>query len=324
MICPIHPGKKINVICIEPHGCQKKLCSECQYYHGGDTKQYLPFQRVLNKLKLKSEEFQLYKQQLKEKFTFPDLIKQIDYQLIGVWKDLRESFQKINEGIEDQDIIYLNLMNSGLSPSEYSYSDLEILINILQTDELNNWNKSKSHYFNQSQQATLMLKSEVEKLQQFITEQFQGVLAYKKQQEYDGFLDAKSKSTKTKCQIIYTKFNEIQYKCNGEILQTIIIYDLLNKPQIIKNLDVLKHVHWKGELGNDYKKVGLWTAEWMDTKQIVSCGSYSQNGMKYGYWIEMVKDYFQEMNLLEVGEYVNNLRQGTWKYCYNFEYMYQF
>ncbi|CAD8156195.1 unnamed protein product [Paramecium octaurelia] len=299
---PIHPGKKIN------------------YYHGGDTKQYLPFQIVLNKLKLKSEEFQFNKQQLREKFIFPDIIKKTDFLLMGIWKDVRESFQKINEGIEDQDAVYLNLMNSKLSPSEYSYSDLEIFINILQTDELNNWNKLKSNYFNQLQQAILILKSEVEKFKQFITEQFWGILAQTKKQEYNGFMDAQSKYKKTKCQIIHTKFNEIQQQCNGEILQTTIIYDLLNKPQIIKNLDVLKHVHWKGELGNDYKKVGLWTAEWM-AKQIVSCGSYSQNGMKYGYWIEMVKYYNQQVNLLEVNEYVNNLRQGTWKYCYNLEYM---
>lgn len=57
-------------------------------------------------------------------------------------------------------------------------------------------------------------------------------------------------------------------------IKRFINYDLLSTPKIITNLEV-KHLHWKGKLGKDHKKVGLWTAEWKDQHLIVCCGQYS-------------------------------------------------
>ncbi|CAD8108710.1 unnamed protein product [Paramecium sonneborni] len=133
-------------------------------------------------------------------------------------------------------------------------------------------------------------------------------------QEYETFKQLDYKFQKTYFQTYQTKQGELMYIHKGEILQKFQIYEFLPKLEIITNLEQIKYLRWIGELGKDNRKIGLWKATWKG-ESIVDCGGwYSQEGQKQGKWKEMIKNYNDHAKVFEIGEYVNDLRKGIWKY----------
>ncbi|CAD8156913.1 unnamed protein product [Paramecium octaurelia] len=135
-------------------------------------------------------------------------------------------------------------------------------------------------------------------------------------QEYRGWKLLGSKLKQIYFHIRQNKGQELHYIYNGEIIQTVEHNESETRPQIITNLEVVKHLKWMGKLEKNANKVGLWTATWKGEILNGVGGHYSLEGKKQGLWKETINNFYDFARVYEFGEYVNDLKQGIWKYMY--------
>ncbi|CAD8114180.1 unnamed protein product [Paramecium primaurelia] len=141
-----------------------------------------------------------------------------------------------------------------------------------------------------------------------------------KQQEFPQELEAQiwsgTRFIRTKLLINLQNNNEIQYILDGSIIRSDKIKDTSRRPEILTHLEQIQYLQWKGDFGNNNKKIGKWIATWMGNTLDGVGGYYTNDGKKYGKWKELFQNYWKEAQVYEEGEYDNGLRIGDWKYNY--------
>ncbi|CAD8211465.1 unnamed protein product [Paramecium pentaurelia] len=150
MNCTRHIQFPITSICIAPHQCQcqRKLCIDCQYEHGVDIKYTIPTHRFQD-LVIK----QLQDSKIDQTFEFTEqrknflmILSQTESMLKNTWQHLQESIKQIYDTIEMQDKSYLKIMNKDFNPTDFSNTDLEKLVQIVQGKIQNEWKVQKDFY----------------------------------------------------------------------------------------------------------------------------------------------------------------------------------
>ncbi|CAD8213736.1 unnamed protein product [Paramecium pentaurelia] len=316
MNCSDHPQNPITVICVAKHECQRKLCAQCAYEHNVELQQLLPIMLFQDQLQKKFQEFKLEdKKQLDQsRLSFKSLLSETEKMLQTLWAKFYSSIKIIYDMIEQQDQKYLNLIKFDIPPSEVSYTQLELMVNILQEGILNNWNSLKCYYFSELDKANSQFKEKIDQFMKIINSQFSGIFWSETIQEYIGLAEYSDKLTKTKFQIQYTKNRDILYIQNEETIYNFKHNDLFTTPKIYTNLEIIKHFNWIGELGEKYQKVGLWTATWKGERLIGVGGWYCQDGKKQGKWKEIIENFHDYKKIFEIGDYINNKKKGKWIY----------
>ncbi|CAD8096247.1 unnamed protein product [Paramecium primaurelia] len=143
-----HIKSPISLICIAPHKCQRKLCVECMYDHGVDTKQTVPINKFQDKAmkKLKDSKPGDTSKLNEQRMIFKVLLTQIDQMLKKILEELSQSIKQVYDQIEKENQSYLNLINENTNLAESSYTDIEKLVNIVDGPTLYNWNVEKNSY----------------------------------------------------------------------------------------------------------------------------------------------------------------------------------
>ncbi|CAD8130671.1 unnamed protein product [Paramecium sonneborni] len=91
-----------------------------------------------------------------------------------------------------------------------------------------------------------------------------------------------------------------------------------HKQEVYRNFEQAQFLVWNGKYGRDDKKIGKWSAFWMEDDKIkVGGGWFDNNGQKYGKWIELSENYSKVSKLTYVGQYNNGIRIGQWDIYYN-------
>ncbi|CAD8174435.1 unnamed protein product [Paramecium octaurelia] len=136
--------------------------------------------------------------------------------------------------------------------------------------------------------------------------------------------DQSQRFLKIKLNTLFNSENKIICSKDGQILrmyqfsqQSDYLKDHVNNEEELNNLDQIKYLRWFGKQGEKNYKVGNWEAVWKD--QILSDvgGYYSNNGQKQGIWTDLIKMYWSESQVYEVGEYENGIKVGRWKLLYD-------
>ncbi|CAD8208397.1 unnamed protein product [Paramecium octaurelia] len=113
--------------------------------------------------------------------------------------------------------------------------------------------------------------------------------------------------------INFTKNHKIFYIIDGEIIRIDSIENLSIRPYILTNLDQIKYLSWIGEYGENKKKVGRWFANWDGILMADVGGYYSQEGKKIGQWKEINDNYSKNIQIYQIGQYINDQRRGIWR-----------
>ncbi|CAD8068160.1 unnamed protein product [Paramecium sonneborni] len=120
----------------------------------------------------------------------------------------------------------------------------------------------------------------------------------------------------TKIKIEITQNNMIIYSQNGVILRIEQTNDVSKNLEILKNIEQIKYLTWQGQSGQNNKKNGKWVATWKG-EDIMNVGGYFMDGLKQGLWIQMIKNYWDQAQVFEIGEYENYIRRNRWNYIYD-------
>ncbi|CAD8213612.1 unnamed protein product [Paramecium pentaurelia] len=132
-----------------------------------------------------------------------------------------------------------------------------------------------------------------------------------KQQEFPQELETEfwsgSRFIRTKLLINLQNNNQIQYILDGSIIRSDQIKDTSIRPEILTNLEQIQYLLWKGDFGNNNKKIGKWIATWMGNTLDSVGGQYTNDGKKNGKWKELFQNYWKEAQVYE---------EGDWKYNY--------
>ncbi|CAD8116417.1 unnamed protein product [Paramecium sonneborni] len=112
----------------------------------------------------------------------------------------------------------------------------------------------------------------------------------------------------------FTQENQIKYLIDGYFLRIEQIYDFTERPEVLTNFYCIKYLEWDGKYGENLKKNGKWTVNCKGKNLITLGGYYSTEGLKQGLWTEIIKNYSEQAQIYEVGEYFNNLRIGKWTF----------
>ncbi|CAD8072405.1 unnamed protein product [Paramecium primaurelia] len=129
---------------------------------------------------------------------------------------------------------------------------------------------------------------------------------------------------KVQVQISFTQDNFIFYSLNGTVLRMQEIFLNIKSEQHsdkqkhhdqYNNIDQIKYLHWEGEFGQNNRKSGKWKANWSGPgyKEV---GGYYEDGLKQGLWNQFTKNYWNQAEICENGEYFNDEKIGVWKYIY--------
>ncbi|CAD8061922.1 unnamed protein product [Paramecium sonneborni] len=342
--CIDHPQKEYSLICIAQHYCQRKLCQECQHDHGIDSKQLVSINKFQNKLKKRMEKFNLNTQINYNNYNvlhqnLKSLIVQTEEMIKNMCQNITQSINNIFKILEQEDQQYHILLNSFDNLLELSYIDLNKLVEILNDKTLEKWNDQKEQNINQLRKAQLWLQIELEsflkRFNQDLMKDIESLIKVEKKVEsieeyywqegiiehefweysnnYGDKIPVKQKFTITK-----TKDKEIIYTYPGINQRIDQIKELcLKKPEILHNIDQIRHLQWIGEYGNNNKKVGKWIAIWKGLQLFGVGGLYSDDGKKQGRWKELIPNFCDEAQIFESGEYLNDERNGIWKYIYS-------
>ncbi|CAD8213107.1 unnamed protein product [Paramecium pentaurelia] len=190
MNCTRHIQFPITSICIAPHQCQcqRKLCIDCQYEHGVDIKYTIPthkFQDMVIK-QLKESKIDQTSEFTQQRKNFLMILFQTESMLKNTWQQLQESIQKIYDTIEIQNKSYLEIMNNNFNPADFSDTDLEKLVQIVQGKNLNEWKAQKDSYLQKLSKVMDWWEKEIkafnEKLKNEIKEQLPSDIKGKQQQ----------------------------------------------------------------------------------------------------------------------------------------------
>ncbi|CAD8090409.1 unnamed protein product [Paramecium primaurelia] len=91
---------------------------------------------------------------------------------------------------------------------------------------------------------------------------------------------------------------ELIYIKNDKILRQEKILDLTNNIELMKNVEQINHLTWRGLFSNLKNKIGIWTAYWKLQKINVG-GYYDQMSQKQGKWIEIFENYCEQFSLFK-------------------------
>ncbi|CAD8055038.1 unnamed protein product [Paramecium sonneborni] len=143
----------------------------------------------------------------------------------------------------------------------------------------------------------------------------------KEAREYQGLaLNKMEGLINSKFFIINTKFNELIYFSDGEILRIEQNIDEFKRYEIQSNMEQIKHKIWIGKYKENLIKYGKWNALWKGQAVIGIGGHYLNDGKKQGLWKEMIINFWDDAEVYEEGVYINNYKIGTWKFLdYNTE-----
>ncbi|CAD8078503.1 unnamed protein product [Paramecium sonneborni] len=123
------------------------------------------------------------------------------------------------------------------------------------------------------------------------------------------------KCEKIKIQITFTKDYKIIYRRGEIILRVEKVKQFFKNPELMTNLEQIRHLDWQGEYGIGETKCGKWQIKW-NGKILKDVGGYYENGQKQGLWQELKKNYWNQAQVYEIGEYFNDYRKGGWDYIY--------
>ncbi|CAD8081402.1 unnamed protein product [Paramecium primaurelia] len=99
------------------------------------------------------------------------------------------------------------------------------------------------------------------------------------------------------------------------ILRKELIFNDIKNPEILKNIEQIKYLSWYGEYDQNKRKIGKWKAYW-NGNELRDVGGYYQNGLKQGLWKELFKNYWNQAQVYEIGEYFNDQKRGRWNFIY--------
>ncbi|CAD8077813.1 unnamed protein product [Paramecium sonneborni] len=116
---------------------------------------------------------------------------------------------------------------------------------------------------------------------------------------------------KSNFQIEFTNDGWLNYIMDGTILKAENHFEKNVQPEIIRNIDQIKNLRWKGEYDRKQRKVGKWNAYWRGDNINVG-GYYNEDGKKCGKWIEPFVNYYEISQVVIKGEYKQGLKQGEW------------
>ncbi|CAD8167918.1 unnamed protein product [Paramecium octaurelia] len=122
------------------------------------------------------------------------------------------------------------------------------------------------------------------------------------------------KVDRTKIQVAQDK--QIIYSKDGAILKIEEIDLIPKKQKAPMNIQQIINLQWLGQYGEQYQKIGRWTAIWMGVNVDIG-GFYCEQGKKIGLWKEIIKFHQDQTITYESGEYINNKKVGQWKVIYN-------
>ncbi|CAD8196820.1 unnamed protein product [Paramecium octaurelia] len=293
--CQTHPQNQVDFICMQQHKCQRKLCKDCLSEHIENMKQAVTiekFQKIVNE-KLSACQSDNNEDLKQQKKMFQSLLQDIEVQIQKILEELYISITKIYDKIEQEDQSYNQLINENNNLTKSSNESFNKLISIVQEKSLENWNSEKTNYYQYLQKAKQQLNQEAEtfgtKIQQWLKEVFKMVGIKNNEFIYTQF------------QVKFTEEKEVQYLNDGEILRIDQIKDTTRIPEILKNLEQVKHLQWSGQLNFNNQKEGNKKGSW---KELIG-----------NYQIQILQQ--QEVNFYEVGDYDNGIRVKNWKYIYD-------
>ncbi|CAD8214040.1 unnamed protein product [Paramecium pentaurelia] len=113
-------------------------------------------------------------------------------------------------------------------------------------------------------------------LSQFQVQQDEQVILQKGSQEFNGLILDYGRFIYSNFKIQYTHNNEIQYLRDGLIIRTDQIIYTARKPEILTNLEQIKHLQWFGQVRENNHKIGKWIATWQSETIKDVGGQYSQ------------------------------------------------
>ncbi|CAD8090867.1 unnamed protein product [Paramecium sonneborni] len=148
MNCTYHIQNPIAAICIDPHKCQsqRKLCFECVYNHGVDIKNTVPilkFQEIAIQ-KLQESKLNQSSDLTKQRTALKSMLAQTEIMLKTILEELSESIKQILDLIQIQDTQYCSIKYNNNKLIELSNTDLEMLVQVVQGNNLNYWNNEKN------------------------------------------------------------------------------------------------------------------------------------------------------------------------------------
>ncbi|CAD8173458.1 unnamed protein product [Paramecium octaurelia] len=155
---------------------------------------------------------------------------------------------------------------------------------------------------------------QIEKINQQQEVPNQKIKWQEKSKEFELLIWSDPRFIRTKLQINQTKNTEVQYIKDGFILRSDLITTTDQK--ILKNIEQIKNLEWRGNFGNNNLKVGKWVVTWLGKTLEGVGGLYTVDGQKHGRWRELSQNYWTLAQVYEEGEYNNGLRIGVWKYFY--------
>ncbi|CAD8072407.1 unnamed protein product [Paramecium primaurelia] len=123
------------------------------------------------------------------------------------------------------------------------------------------------------------------------------------------------KLVQTTIQIIFTEDNYIKYVQDGVILRMEQVIDTQKEPELLTNMEQIKHFQQQGKYGNNKKKIGKWITSWQGTV-LNKIGGYYEDGLKQGLWNQIIKNFWSLAQVYESGEYFNDFKRGKWKFIY--------
>ncbi|CAD8112481.1 unnamed protein product [Paramecium sonneborni] len=107
-------------------------------------------------------------------------------------------------------------------------------------------------------------------------------------------------------------------KKKRQIIRIEQVKDQLQMSEILTNLEQIKYFQWCGNYGQNSQKVDRWTGSWNQITLEDVGGYYSIVGKKEGLWKELSQNYQgNDVQIYDVGKYINNQRRGTWKFIYD-------
>ncbi|CAD8182777.1 unnamed protein product [Paramecium octaurelia] len=311
--CTLHPNSQITAICIDiSHECNRKLCPTCVYEHKS-SKRPLPIHIFQERLTEKVNEYKLNdkQQQLTNKTTLKFALSDIEERIRKLHQQAIDDSNHILNNIDQQDQQYIHLIQNNANPIDTLHSDLDKLVHMLEGNTLSHWDLQKKSYqtkftkalnwiaqeinaYEQRFQVEMKNISSIDQIEQQEQNSWQGSTQKKSMTNWDYF-DTLYQYRKIKIQILFTQ-QETQYLRDG---------------QIIGVINIKFEMGWS--LWTEQKKVWKMDGnlEWITIK---GCsGQYSINGKKHGQWIDIIKNYWSQAQVYEVGEYDNGYRIGNWK-----------
>ncbi|CAD8124781.1 unnamed protein product [Paramecium sonneborni] len=134
-------------------------------------------------------------------------------------------------------------------------------------------------------------------------------------QQYQGFiLDLMvGRLVNIEFQIILTSDNKALYIKDGAVIRVDQLHSTQKQAEVLKNLEQIQHLQLDGQFGENNQKIGRWSTIWKGETLKNVGGQYSNDGKKNGQWKELIRNFWSEAQVYEMGEYENNYKKGVWK-----------